>query len=58
MIVIYNLIATFVSGIPLEKVSRVITYSNVLSIDNTLEYVMNPYTFSKGIPETEVTIKL
>ena len=33
MIVIYNLIATFVSGIPLEKVSRVITYSNVLSID-------------------------
>ena len=23
-----------------------------------LEYVMNPYTFSKGILETEVTIKL
>ena len=28
------------------------------SIDNTLEYVMNPYTFSKGIPKTEVAIKL
>ena len=28
------------------------------SIDNTLEYVMNPYTFSKGIPKTQVAIKL
>ena len=28
------------------------------SINNTLEYVMNPYTFSKGIPKTEVAIKL
>ena len=28
------------------------------STDNTLEYVMNPYTFSEGIPETEVAIKL
>ena len=33
MIVIYNFIATFVSGIPLEKGDGVITYSNVLSID-------------------------
>ena len=23
------------------------------SVDSTLEYVMNPYTFSKGISETE-----
>ena len=33
MIVIYNFIGTFVLGIPLEKVFRVITYSNILSID-------------------------
>ena len=58
MIVIYNFIATSVLGIPLEKVYGLITYSIVESIDNTLEYVINPYTFSKGIPKTEVAIKL
>ena len=28
------------------------------SIDNSLEYVMNLYTFSKGIAKIEVAIKL
>ena len=28
------------------------------STGNTLEYVMNPYTFSKGIPKVEVALKL
>ena len=28
------------------------------SINNALEYVMNPYTFSKGKPKMEVAIKL
>ena len=37
MIVIYNFIATSVLGIPLEKVYGLITYSNVLSIDSTIE---------------------
>ena len=33
MTVIYNLIATSILGIPLEKVYGFVTYSNVLSID-------------------------
>ena len=28
------------------------------SVNNTFEYVMNPYAFSKGIPKTEIAIKL
>ena len=28
------------------------------SVDNILECVMNPYTCSRGMPETEVAIKL
>ena len=33
MIVIYDFIAIFVSGIPLKKLHGFITYSNTLSID-------------------------
>ena len=33
MTVIYNLVATSVLGIPLEKLYGVMTYSNVFSID-------------------------
>ena len=40
MIVIYNFIATSVSGIPLEKVCGFVTYSNVLSIDYKIKSSM------------------
>ena len=40
MVVIYNFIATSVSGIPLEKVYGFITYSNVLSIDYKIKSSM------------------
>ena len=40
MIIMYNFIATSVSGIPLEKVYGSITYSNVLSIDYKIKSSM------------------
>ena len=40
MIVIYNFIATSISGISLENVYGFITYSNVLSIDYKIKSSM------------------
>ena len=42
----------------LKKYPQYMFHFILQSIDNTLEYVMNPYTFSKGIAKTEVAIKL
>ena len=39
MIVIYNFIATSISGMPLEKVCGFITYSNILSIWDKVKQV-------------------
>ena len=42
----------------LKSIRRYVFDFILQSTGNTLEYVMNPYTFSKGIPETEAAIKL
>ena len=42
----------------LKSISRYMLDFILYSTDKTLQYVMNPYTFSKGIPKTEVAIKL
>ena len=47
MIVIDNFIATSVSGIPLEKMYGLITYSNVLSIDYNIKSSMYPLILFK-----------
>ena len=49
MTVSCNFIATSISGIPVEKVYRFITYSNVLSIDYKIKSSMYLLTLFKLI---------